>query len=135
MSAASTPSRVSEVGGDMYLLIRSEFPSIRLLEADDCRSLSIQVSECCRDQLAELLREGGLGDLHDAHHVALYLEPLHAFARSHARECGWEEQWEAMVRYARDMGWLLADGTAVRAHCQWLPDVDPCISDAKAMKP
>ena len=116
----------------MYLLIRSAFPSVRLLEADDCRSLSIQVSECCRDQLADLLDQAGLGDLHDDHHVALYLEPLHALAKSHARECGWEEQWQSMVDYARDMGWLLADGAAVRAHCQWLPDNDPCTSNSKA---
>ena len=40
-----------------------------------------------------------------------------------------------MVHYARDMGWLLTDGTAVRAHCQWLPDADPCSSYPKAMKP
>jgi hypothetical protein len=73
-------------------------PGCRLVEADDCTSLSVEVVR--------------------VEHAFIAPEVLQAMAAREITRSDWPTRFGAMLDYARSKGWTDTDG-AVRAHVVW----------------
>lgn len=88
-----------------------------IAEADDLRRLEVRAGAIDGAALAAAL--DGLGTVaDDGDHVWLGIDALRSEAAATIdgdRET-WAAEYDAMIAYAADHGWVTDDGTAVRAH-------------------
>lgn len=79
----------------------------------DLKALAVQARGVSTDDVDHVLTSTGLGRL-DGEHAWLSIAEL----RDHARidDPEWDEEFDAMIDYARSQAWLDESGTAVRAH-------------------
>jgi hypothetical protein len=69
-----------------------------------------------------------VGIFADSDTALLNVEELRRLAGSRGADDAWSSGFAGMLDYARDHGWLHAEGTAVAAHCVWrwcASDADP----------
>ncbi|HEY2190757.1 MAG TPA: hypothetical protein VGH76_00450 [Actinomycetospora sp.] len=70
------------------------------------------------EQLAAILAEHADAELlPDRAHVMIPVATLRRLAAGRVPE-GWDADFEKMLAYAKDKGWLSEDGRAVRAHLE-----------------
>ena len=85
---------------------------VRVLEPERMTQLDVQATGPAAEVDALL---GPLGRL-DGAHVWLLVEELRRRARPPDAGDSWDEQFDAMVRYAAEHGWTDAERRHVRAH-------------------
>lgn len=86
-----------------------------VLDKHDLTSLAVHAPDVSHDDVARVLNETGMGRLDDdADHAWLKIDEL----RDHARidDPEWDDEFDAMIDYARTQEWIDESGTAVRAH-------------------
>ena len=99
---------------------------VTLEEPDDCRRFHIAVvGGTDRTQAGEALAATGTGRLTDGDQAG---GPVAAVRVAAVRELaagrvgpGWEDDFAAMLDYARSKGWLDAAGEAIIAHLEFTP--------------
>lgn len=101
----------------MYVLLRSESDRQPTLEeADDFKSFKVVAPAVLAGGLDDAL--GDLGWVaEDEDHVFLRVEAVRAIAGRGADE-EWGKQFDGMISYADDKGWLDPTGTAIQAHVE-----------------
>jgi hypothetical protein len=94
-----------------------------LREPDDLGSLKVVVHGPPerREGLAAAVADVGRVD--PSGDVFLAVEALKRLAGERVATAEWLQRFDRMVAYAASRGWVDADGTALRAHCEWR-DVD-----------
>jgi hypothetical protein len=90
-----------------------------LVDPQDVRSFSaVRAPELTHDQLAERVRDDGLGELLPGDtHLMVPVETVRRLAEGQVGP-GWGADLAAMVEYAAGRGWTDRDGTRVRAHIE-----------------
>jgi hypothetical protein len=102
----------------VYVLVDLDLAAFDLIEAADCQRFHVQVvgaGDAAR--LDEVLGEAGTVD---DDHVWVDVEVVRRLALLCTTEA-WDDEFAAMVDYARTRGWLDDGGTRIRAHIEW-PD-------------
>lgn len=81
----------------------------------DLTALAVQARGVSTDDVDQVLTTTGLGRL-EGEHAWLSIAEL----RDHARidDPEWDEEFDAMIDYARSKSWLDETGSAVRAHLE-----------------
>lgn len=104
----------------MYIAVTTA--GVRVGAADDCTSLDVRATADSRQSLDEALRRSRLGAWDGGTEAYLHVAELRRRAAAEDVSPGWDQRWDAMIGYARRMGWLSEDGATVRAHVADLPD-------------
>lgn len=88
-----------------------------VVDADDCSSLKV-VGRPGMDvaSIVDLLVAEGIAEAADDGHVALSVAWLRGAARGQAVGEGWDDRFDAMLKYARTRGWCDSTGRFVTAH-------------------
>jgi hypothetical protein len=92
-----------------------ESEPVTLVEPDDLKGFKAVVPAAGVDSLAEAL--GDAGWVADDSHVFIKIEALIEMAGDAATP-EWREQFDGMVAYAREKGWLDPSDSAIRAHLE-----------------
>jgi hypothetical protein len=101
--------------------ITAQAPAASVMHADNLTTLAVEVgTEVGRDQVPGKL--GKLGRV-EGDHVWLDIESLRRAAAPHDRAT-WQDDFDAMLEYARFHGWTDPEASVVRAHITWLSDTD-----------
>jgi hypothetical protein len=93
-------------------------------EAENLKTLSVELQCCSPEQVAVLLGERDLGRV-EGSHAWLHIGALRAIARP-PHSCTWDERFQRAMAYAQSNGWTDPAGEFVRAHIEASPtDADP----------
>lgn len=85
---------------------------VRLTDANTFSELAAESVGLNHEQVVSIVGQTGVGLVGDGH-VWIDIDFLRHF-RNGTRE--WDHQFDAMIAYATERGWVDADGTRVRAH-------------------
>lgn len=102
----------------MYLRVDVSGPeAVELLDPDDFERFKLVVVGGTGEQLlaAALAPHGRLLPGGDA---LIGIDALKELAGSRAGDPAWLNRFAAMVEYARAHGWVDADGSSIRVHCE-----------------
>lgn len=94
----------------MIVLVDGGSGSVTMADAENLRSLSVELRSCSVEQAAALLAEIGRVD---GDHVWLDIARLRALS-PRADDAAWSAGFDDVMRYAASQGWI--DGSLVRAH-------------------
>ena len=88
-------------------------------DPDNCRSFSVAVpSGTTSDDLSAVLQRAGAGQLDpDGQHVHVSIATVRRLAEGHTSS-GWDENFAAMISYARTKGWVDDTAATVRGHLE-----------------
>lgn len=88
-------------------------------DPDNCRSFSVAVpSGTTPDDLPALLQRTGAGQLDpDGQHVHVPINTVRHLAEGHT-SVGWDEDFTAMISFARTKGWVDDTAATVRGHLE-----------------
>ena len=95
-----------------------EVPEVRVAQVDDLKNLHLALGAVTDEEADQALREAGLGRLQDAETGFVDVAALRAAAEPRAGAADWAQQWDGMVRYAREKGWLSEDGESLQVHVE-----------------
>lgn len=99
------------------MIVQVRPDGVSVTEADDLRSLSV-ASDLGPADISTTLSACGFGQFVDAETILLDVSRLHEAAQAASSDPAWVDHWVKMIIYAEKQGWLLADGTMLRAHLQ-----------------
>jgi len=97
-------------------------PAIGLDQPDDCKRFHVVARVAANggadpDRLTRVLADHAVGRL-DGDDAWVQVEAVRGLAAGRVG-AGWENDFAAMLAFARDKGWLDASGKAIRAHVEW----------------
>jgi hypothetical protein len=93
-------------------------PAVELDEPDDCRRFHVAANGGADpDRLGRVLADHAVARL-DGDDAWVQVEAVRGLAAGRVA-AGWENDFAAMLAFARDKGWLDASGRAIRAHVEW----------------
>ncbi len=93
-------------------------PAVTLEEPDDCTRFDVVVHGTGDDDaLDRALAAASVGRM-EAGDALVTVAAVRRLASGSVGD-GWDEQFAAMLDYARGRGWLSDDGGVVRAHVEW----------------
>lgn len=91
-------------------------------EPDDCTKLDLRTIGQTEIDLMSALPSLGLGRLIDRETALIAVGALKDLAAVHAKSESWLKNWNAMIAYAGQQGWLEDGSNHVQVHCVWRPD-------------
>ena len=99
--------------------MEAEPATIALEEPADCGRFHVTVRGG-RDagQLDDALRAHSVGDLDGEGEALVRVDAVRRLAAGSVGET-WEDDFTAMLGYARSKGWVSDDGASIRAHVEW----------------
>jgi hypothetical protein len=100
----------------MRLIIDGATGRVTVDEAENLKSLAVQLQGCSPERAAALLGDCGLGRI-EGRHAWLRIGALRAIARP-PRSCTWDERFARAMAYAQRSGWTDPAGHVVRAHIE-----------------
>jgi hypothetical protein len=103
----------------MKLIVDGAACLVTVDEAENLKSLSVQLQACTLEQASALLGGRDLGRVEDGH-AWLRIDALRAIARP-PRSCTWDERFHQAMAYAQRNGWTDPAGEVVRAHIEAQP--------------
>jgi hypothetical protein len=103
----------------MKLIVDGAAGLVTVDEAENLKSLSVELQGCSPSQASVLLAERELGRVEDGH-AWLRIGALRAIARP-PRSCTWDERFQRAMAYAQQNGWTDPAGEVVRAHLEPSP--------------
>ena len=88
-------------------------------DPDNCRSFSVAVpSGTTPDDLSAILQRNGAGRLDpDGQHVHVPIDTVRHLAEGRTSS-GWDQDFAAMISYARTKGWVDDTAATVRGHVE-----------------
>ncbi|MFW3172560.1 hypothetical protein [Geodermatophilus sp. CPCC 206100] len=95
-----------------------ERPEVRVVDVDDLTGLHLALGAVTDEEADQVLRDAGLGRMADAETGVLDVAALRAAAEPQAGAADWAQQWDGMLRYAGNEGWLADDGATVQVHVE-----------------
>src|SRR5579864_2025439 len=97
----------------------AELMTVALEEPADCGRFHVAVRGTGdAATLDEALRANHVGSVDGDGEALVLVEAVRRLARGAVGET-WEDDFAAMLGYARSKGWLSEDGTSIRAHVEW----------------
>jgi hypothetical protein len=103
----------------MKLIVDGAAGLVTVDEAENLKSLSVELQGCSPEQASALLGDRELGRVEDGH-AWLRIGALRAIARP-PRSCTWDERFQRAMAYAQRSGWTDPAGDVVRAHIEASP--------------
>jgi hypothetical protein len=103
----------------MKLIVDGAAGLVTVVEAENLKSLSVELQGCSPEQASALLGDRELGRVEDGH-AWLRIGALRAIARP-PRSCTWDERFQRAMAYAQRSGWTDPAGDVVRAHIEASP--------------
>jgi hypothetical protein len=99
--------------------IEAEPATVVLEEPDDCGRFHVRVRGG-RDagKLDDALQANSVGDLDGEGEALVRVDAVRRLATG-AVGGTWEDDFTAMLGYARSKGWVSDDGASIRAHVEW----------------
>jgi hypothetical protein len=103
----------------MKLIVDGADGLVTVDEAENLKSLSVELRGCSPERAAVLLGDCGLGRI-EGRHAWLRIGALRAIARP-PRSCSWDERFQRAMAYAQQNGWTDPACDVVRAHIEPSP--------------
>jgi hypothetical protein len=98
------------------LIVDGAAGQVTVDEAENLKTLSVELQGCSPGQASALLGDRDLGLVEDGH-AWLHIGALRAIARQ-PRSCTWDERFQLAMAYAQRKGWTDPTGDFVRAHLE-----------------
>ena len=98
--------------------LTGEAASTRLLEPEDCKRFHIAVRGGDLEALGAILPAHDLGQVLPSGDALIEVAAVRRLAAGRVPD-GWQEDFAAMVEYAKSKGWFDADHEAIQAHVEW----------------
>jgi hypothetical protein len=94
-------------------------PTVVLVEPDDCGRFHVVVKGSGdAATLDRALRSGAVGNIDGDGEAVVGVDAVRRLAAGSVGAT-WDDDFAAMLDYARSKGWLSEDGAAIRAHVEW----------------
>lgn len=103
----------------MKLIVDGAADRVTVDEAENLKSLSVELQGCSPERASALLGDRELGRVEDGH-AWLRIAALRTIARP-PRSCTWDERFQRAMAYAQRSGWTDPAGDVVRAHIEGSP--------------
>ena len=100
----------------MRLIVDGGAGQVTVDEAENLKTLSVELRGCSPGQASALLGDHGLGWVEDGQ-AWLRIGALRAVARQ-PRSCTWDERFQLAMAYAQRNGWTDPTGDFVGAHLE-----------------
>jgi hypothetical protein len=107
----------------MKIIVDGVVGQVTVDEAENLKSLSLELRGCSPAQAAALLGDLDLGRI-EGDHAWLRIGALRAIARP-PRSCTWDERFQRAMAYAQQSGWTDPAGDFVRAHIESPTGTEP----------
>lgn len=98
--------------------LSGEHAAAQLLEPEDCKRFHITARRGGVEALGAVLPAHDLGQLLPSGDALIRLDAVRRLASGRVPD-GWEEDFAAMVGYARSKGWFDEEHQAIQAHVEW----------------
>jgi hypothetical protein len=98
------------------LIVDGAAGQVTVDEAENLKTLSVELRGCSPEQASALLGDHELGRIEDGH-AWLHVGTLRAIARQ-PRSCTWDERFQLAMAYAQRNGWTDPTGDFVSAHLE-----------------
>jgi hypothetical protein len=98
--------------------LTGEHATVQLLEPEDCKRFHLAVRGGDLEMLGAVLPGRGLGYLLPSGDAMIKIEGVRGLAAGRVPD-GWDEDFAAMVGYAKSKGWLDESGEEIQAHVEW----------------
>jgi hypothetical protein len=105
------------------LIVDGAAGQVTVDEAENLKTLSVELRGCSPGQASALLGDHDLGRIEDGH-AWLHIGTLRAIARQ-PRSCTWDERFQLAMAYAQRNGWTDPTGDFVSAHLEPLSAAGP----------
>jgi hypothetical protein len=108
----------------MYVLFSSldQEPLVSLEETDDCQRFWVVIDGLVESIAQQAFALADMGWLADRDTAWVKIAALRRLAGPRVRP-DWPERFEHMLRYAESKGWLNAEKTHVKGHCEWQEEI------------
>jgi hypothetical protein len=98
--------------------LTGENAKVQLVEPEDCKRFHLAVRGADAEALGAVLPANGLGQLLPSGDALIEIDAVRRLAQGQV-PAGWDEDFAAMVDYAKSKGWLDERGEAIQAHVEW----------------
>jgi hypothetical protein len=98
--------------------LTGEQATVELLEPEDCKRFHVAVRGADREALGAVLSAHDLGQVLPSGDAMIDIDAVRRLAHGQVPD-GWDEDFAAMINYARGKGWLDEQGEAIQAHIEW----------------